>query len=252
MLSPSVSPVPSAASGMLSLSESVSSASDRPSLSVSLVLDSLASGMPSLSASPVPSSASGVPSPSESGSLASGTLSPSVSAVPSVASGMLSPSESGSVASGMPSLSASPVPSSASMMPSPSESGFHHGHATRGLRHPEWRARRRAHVARRVAHHDPRHRPDVLSAADGVPSCGSCGPLVWRDQVLDAGQPHSRRKGGAIRRPVAGGPAIDERGRLLPRHAAAIKDRRVGRDTLSVPVYSHVLRRPAQPGETAT
>ena len=41
-------------------------------------------------------------------------------------------------------------------------------------------------------------------------------------------------------------------GRLLPRHAAAIEDRRVGRDTLSVPVYSHVLRRPAQPGETAT
>jgi len=45
-------------------------------------------------------------------------------------------------------------PSAESGMPSPSESGFHHGHATRGLRHPEWRARRRAHVARRVAHHD--------------------------------------------------------------------------------------------------
>ena len=68
MPSLSVSAVPSALSGMPSPSESGSSASGRPSLSLSAVLDSLASGMPSLSSSAAPSSASGLPSPSESGS----------------------------------------------------------------------------------------------------------------------------------------------------------------------------------------
>ena len=67
------------------------------------------------------------------------------------------------------------------------QGALHHGHATRGLRHPGWHAHRRTHVARGGARHDPRHRPDVLPAANGVPPCGSCSPLVWRNQAGEGG-----------------------------------------------------------------
>mmetsp|Transcript_11863 Transcript_11863/g.35588 ORF Transcript_11863/g.35588 Transcript_11863/m.35588 type:complete len:227 (+) Transcript_11863:528-1208(+) len=97
-------------SGRPSLSESSSWASGVPSLSVSTLLLSSRSGMPSPSESPVPSTASGRPSLSESVSRSSGM--PSLSAS----------SKFDSNRSGMPSPSASASPSCASVNPSASAS----------------------------------------------------------------------------------------------------------------------------------
>mmetsp|Transcript_21220 Transcript_21220/g.67580 ORF Transcript_21220/g.67580 Transcript_21220/m.67580 type:complete len:228 (+) Transcript_21220:344-1027(+) len=97
-------------SGRPSLSESASWASGVPSPSVSTLLLSSRSGMPSPSESPVPSTASGRPSPSESVSRSSG--------MPSLSASL----KFDSSRSGMPSPSASPSPSCASVKPSASAS----------------------------------------------------------------------------------------------------------------------------------